>query len=84
MDQTESIRRVMVSAMNTEPRDRKDLESRYGQVWSTSELSKEFVVGGFMAPFVTVKRRLDGQKGSLMFQHSPRFYFDFTPDPTAN
>ena len=80
MDQIESIRRVIASAINTEPRDRKDLESIYGQVWSTDELSKEFAVEGFMAPFVIVKRRLDGQKGSLLFQHSPRFYYDFTPD----
>jgi hypothetical protein len=30
-----------------------------------------------MAPFVVVRRLSDGQKGSLEFQHHPRFYFNF-------
>jgi hypothetical protein len=33
-----------------------------------------------MAPFVVVRRRVDGQKGNLEFQHSPRFYFNFVVD----
>ena len=32
-----------------------------------------------MAPLVVVRRKSDGVKGSLMFQHSPRFYFGFEP-----
>ena len=32
---------------------------------------------GFMAPFIGVERKSDGQKGSIEFQHSPRFYFNF-------
>ena len=51
-----------------------------GRVWDTQELGKDFEVTGFMAPFVVVRRKSDGVKGSLMFQHSPRFYFDFTED----
>ena len=34
---------------------------------------------GFTAPLVVVRRKSDGQKGSLMFQASPRFYFGFEP-----
>jgi hypothetical protein len=34
---------------------------------------------GFMAPLVVVRRRSDGKKGSLEFQHSPRHYFGFSP-----
>jgi hypothetical protein len=34
---------------------------------------------GFMAPLVVVRRKHDGKKGSLEFQHSPRFYFGFSP-----
>jgi hypothetical protein len=30
-----------------------------------------------MAPLVVVKRKADGKKGSLEFQGSPRFYFNF-------
>jgi hypothetical protein len=31
-----------------------------------------------LSPFCVVKRISDGQKGSLLFTHSPRFYYDFT------
>ena len=37
------------------------------------------IVIGFSAPLVVVSRKSDGQKGSLMFQASPRFYFGFEP-----
>ena len=30
-------------------------------------------------PLVVVRRKSDGQKGSLMFQAHPRFYFGFEP-----
>lgn len=77
-DPTESFRRAEVAMINRIPGCREDLEEKYGQVWSTGELGQEFEVIGFMAPFVVVRRRSDGVKGSLKFQHSPRFYFDFT------
>ena len=32
-----------------------------------------------MAPFISVKRKRDGRKGSMEFQHSPRLYFNFVP-----
>jgi hypothetical protein len=48
-------------------------------VWSTDELVEEFEVIGFMAPICVVRRRSDGQKGSVEFQHSPRYYFGFQP-----
>jgi len=79
-DPTETIRREMVAEINTEAGERAALEAKYGQVWTTDEMCKEFEAIGFMAPFVVVKRRVDGVKGSLMFQHSPRYYFSFNPD----
>lgn len=79
-DTTENIRRQMVEEINSAQADRAKLEIQFGQVWDSSELSKDFSVKGFMAPFVVVKRKSDNAKGSLMFQHSPRFYYDFTPD----
>lgn len=45
--------------------------------YTTEELCEEFDVISFLAPFVFVKRRSDGQTGSLYFKHSPRLYFDF-------
>jgi hypothetical protein len=43
-------------------------------------MSEEFTVKGFAAPFVVVMRKSDGVVGSLEFQHSPRFYFNFQED----
>ena len=40
-------------------------------------MSAEFEGIGFAAPFLVVKRKSDGKKGSLEFQHSPRFYFNW-------
>ena len=63
-----------------EPGSREALEAEHGQVWDTSEMQQHFDVIGFMAPFVVASRKSDGQKGSLEFQASPRFYFNFIPD----
>lgn len=78
-DQIETYRRQRVAEINAEPGSREALESQYGQVWNTQELGRDFDVLGFMAPFVVVRRRSDGTKGSLEFQHEPRFYFGFSP-----
>lgn len=79
-DETENTRREMVSQINAEPGSRAALEAQHGQVWTTDELGRDFEVEGFMAPFVVVRRRADGVHGSLMFQHTPRFYFNFQPE----
>lgn len=79
-DLTENTRRRLVAEVNAEPGSREDLEAKHGRVWSTSELQEEFEALGFMAPFIIVRRRSDGAKGSLMFQGSPRFYFAFKPE----
>ena len=76
-DPTETIRRQRLAEINIEPGSREALEAAHGQVWNTGELSDDFEVVGFLAPFVVVRRRSDGQKGSLEFQANPRFYFNF-------
>jgi hypothetical protein len=76
-DETESIRKEMLVEINAQPGSREYLEARHGQVWTTSELSDDFDVIGFAAPLVVVIRKRDRQKGSLLFQASPRFYFGF-------
>lgn len=79
-DPTENIRRDMVNAINADPGSREALEAEHGQVWDTGEMQVDFAVDGFMAPMVVVRRKADGARGSLMFQHSPRFYFGFKAD----
>lgn len=79
-DPTEVARRERLAEINAEPGSREALEAEYGQVWDTEQLTRDFEVIGFMAPLVGVRRRSDGVKGSLEFQHRPRFYFNFAPD----
>ena len=79
-DPTETARRQRLAEINTEPGSREALEAEYGQVWDTPQLGNNFEVIGFMAPFVVVKRKSDGAKGSLEFQVRPRFYFNFQAD----
>lgn len=51
-----------------------------GETWTTEELQRDFSVEGFSAPFVVVRRKSDGARGTLEFKHSPRIYFDFRLD----
>ena len=78
-DPTEPPRRERLAEINAEPGSRKTLEAQYGQVWDTQQLAEDFEVLGFMAPYVVVRRKADGAKGSLEFQHEPRFYFNWQP-----
>ena len=74
-DETEATRRAMLES-GQPARDLAEAKQR----WNTEELSKEFEVIGFLAPFVVVKRKSDGAKGSMEFTHYPRFYFNFVAD----
>ena len=74
-DPTENIRRDML-ASGQPARDLAQAQDR----WTTDELRGAFEVLGFLAPFVVVRRKADGVKGSLEFTHSPRVYFNFQPD----
>lgn len=80
MDVTECFRRERVTEINSNPKDRAMLASEYGQVWDTKQLGHDFEVLGFLAPFVNVRRKKDSAKGTLEFQHHPRFYFSFVED----
>jgi hypothetical protein len=48
--------------------------------WDTRQLQEDFEVTAFAAPFVIVRRKSDGQTGTLQFNHNPRIYFNFQPD----
>ena len=74
-DTTESIRREMIEMNYPEAASEKAFKR-----WNTLELQRDFIVHSFIAPFVVVTRLSDGAKGTLMFTHSPREYFNFTAD----
>jgi hypothetical protein len=79
-DPTEDIRREMVAQINAVEGSREYLQVKHGQVWDTDQLQEEFVVLGFLAPLVVVKRKSDGVRGSLFFQNSPRLFWGFQPE----
>lgn len=79
-DVTEPYRRQRLAEINAQPGSREALEAQHGQVWDTEELSRDFEVIGFLAPLVVVRRKSDGKKGSLEFQHQLRFYFNLVHD----
>jgi hypothetical protein len=78
-----TLRKQEVEKINSEvetsdeQKDRVRLEAKYGQVWDTKELQKDFNVTGFAAPFCIVTRKSDNKRGVISFQHMPRFYFEF-------
>ena len=78
-DPTETFRRAEVARINANPGSREALEAEYGQIWDTSQMCKDFDAVCFMAPYVVVVRKVDSIKGSLEFQHNPRFYYNFQP-----
>ncbi len=85
-DETEEVRRCRLVAINRtvetddSTTERKRLEAQYGRVRDAAQLAEDFEVLGFMAPYIVVRRKSDGKKGSLEFQHSPRFYFNLVLD----
>jgi hypothetical protein len=77
-DPTENIRRALVAEINSDTTLDKKLDQE--ETWTTDQLTEEFRVLGFMAPFVVVERKSDGKKGSLKFRHHPRIYYGFQED----
>jgi hypothetical protein len=73
-DPTEAARRELIPTM---PAEALAAAERGEPVWTTDEMTAEFEAIGFLAPFVMVRRRSDGVKGTLMFSGRPRFYFGF-------
>jgi len=76
-DRTVAIRMRLQAVINAQPGSREALEAEHGQVWDANQLGEDFDVIGFAAPIVAVCRKSDGQRGSLFFQATPRFYFAF-------
>ena len=94
---SENTRRQLQQMINAGQWEREELEEvarRMGfepNVWDTEELKRDFEVHGFLAPFAMVTRKAQHMKrmalpageikGTLLFQHSPRYYWGFTPEP---
>ena len=78
-DPTEDIRRTMIASGQPE-RDLTEQDPWFFKRWNTEELRRDFIVHSFLAPFIVATRKSDGKKGTLMFTHSPRVYFNWRED----
>ena len=78
-DPTEELRRAMIEC-GQPARDMEEATEK----WDTDQVRDLFIVHSFLAPFVFVTRKKDNVKGTLEFNHSPRWYFNFTPDTTSS
>jgi hypothetical protein len=48
---------------------------------NSDQFREQYEAIGFLAPFVSVRRKADGTMGVMEFTHAPRWYFNFTPNP---
>jgi hypothetical protein len=71
-DPPEPFRRAAVAVINNDPVLPEGVD--------TETLCRDYEVLGFMAPFVVVRRKSDGAKGSFTFRHKPRIYFGWKED----
>ena len=76
-DPTEAIRRELVQEM---PAVLASVLAEGAPTWTGQEMSRDFEAIDFAAPFIIVRRRSDGVKGSLEFTHYPRVYFNWQAD----
>ena len=79
-DPTAKDRLKRRAELNWAPSEREKLQQVHGPVWNTSQFQRDFEVLGFLAPYVMVRRKEDGRLGSVEFQASPRYYFNFEED----
>jgi hypothetical protein len=78
-DPTLKTRRRWNAQVNDRARSREELEEIWGQVIDHLELRKNFNQFFFANPVLICRRKSDDQRGTLLFQFSPRFYFRWKP-----
>ena len=71
------LRAHMTAEINSNAKSKEALVAKFGKVYDTPELQENFEVISFAAPFVYGVDKATGKKGTLMFQHNPRFYYSF-------
>ena len=77
IDSTEESRRERLEQINANRVHDQHWKRCMGRFGIRASCSGTFMVVGFLAPFVHVRRRDNGEEGSMEFQHQPRFYFNY-------
>ena len=79
MDESEYLRHMLIDSGKTY-----EMMAEAKHKWNTEQIQNEYVIHNFLAPFVSVTRKCDGTKGTMMFTHHPRWYFNFVPNQKEN
>lgn len=56
------------------------LEQTYSAVWSETDFAHTFSLIETTPPYVSVVNKETGQRGTLLYVDTPRFYFLFNPN----
>ena len=60
---------------------REELEKKYGKVWDVDEFVRDFDVRGILPyPLVKVLHKDSNKMGTVKYQVSPSYYFDWVED----
>jgi hypothetical protein len=78
-DPTLKTRRRWNAQINDRVRSREELKDIWGEALNHLELRRRFNHFFFCNPVLVCRRKSDGQRGTLLFQWNPRFYFRWKP-----
>ena len=78
-DPTFQMRQRWNEQINDRVRSRQELEEIWGQVIDHLEMRRRFNQFFFANPVLVCRRKSDGQRGTMLFQWQPRFYFRWKP-----
>lgn len=79
----DKLRKEYARKLNAKPRPRADLDRLFQITLDPEQLRENYEVISFFAPFVYVRNKFSNAEDILVFQHSPRFYWQFEQDPEA-
>jgi hypothetical protein len=80
LDIMAEARRLRVMADGEPYKHAAEIAADGGPMWDPDTVRGDFIIIGFSAPYVIVKRIADGKLGTLEFIPSPRRYFSFVED----
>jgi hypothetical protein len=72
--------RMLDRYINDNPRHITALELDYEEIWGEDDVGERFEIYGYKPPFAIAVDKVTGDKGSLIFQNSPRYYFGWSPE----
>lgn len=76
-EETAEERAKLEAEVNATPCTLEELQRKYGQVWTVEQVEAQFEIEAFCPPLACATRRADGVRGTLVYQHCPRYYWSW-------